>query len=54
MSGSPLGTTDANGSVRLSGRVNVLRFTARPNFVGGSVVDGIYLQLGGRVSGEPG
>jgi hypothetical protein len=37
---------DADGTVQLVGVISTLRFSARSNSAGGSVVDGIYLQVG--------
>jgi hypothetical protein len=44
-------STDANGTARIPGVFTSLTFSLTPNFVGGSVVDGIYLQVGGMAPG---
>ncbi|MER6305064.1 hypothetical protein [Streptomyces sp. NPDC001657] len=41
--------TDSSGSVRLPGKFNSITFNLKPNFVGGSNVDGVALQIGGTV-----
>ncbi|MFB7259292.1 hypothetical protein [Streptomyces nojiriensis] len=39
--------TDSSGSVRLPGRFGSIKFNLKPNFVGGSNIDGVALQIGG-------
>ncbi|MFI1502066.1 hypothetical protein [Streptomyces platensis] len=39
--------TDSSGSVRLPGRFSSIKFNVKPNFVGGSNMDGVALQIGG-------
>jgi hypothetical protein len=39
--------TDSSGSVSLPGRFSSIKFKLKPNFVGGSGVDGVALQIGG-------
>ncbi|MDX3248456.1 hypothetical protein [Streptomyces sp. ME18-1-4] len=39
--------TDSSGSVRLPGRFSSIKFNVKPNFVGGSMIDGVALQIGG-------
>lgn len=46
ISGELVGSTDSNGTARVPGIFTSLNFSVTPNFVGGSVVDGIYLQVG--------
>jgi hypothetical protein len=46
ISGEVAGSADANGTARVPGIFRSLNFSVTPNFVGGSVVDGIYLQVG--------
>jgi hypothetical protein len=45
--GTPAGAGDANGTIRLTGRFDTISFDLRPNFVGGSGTDGVFLQVGG-------
>jgi hypothetical protein len=46
ISGGGSGSPDADGSAQVLGTVSTLVFSARNNSSGGSIVDGIYLQVG--------
>jgi hypothetical protein len=46
VSGGGHGLPDADGSAQVIGQMSTLAFTARNNTSGGSVVDGVYLQIG--------
>lgn len=45
-----LGPSDSNGSVRLEGTFSTITFTLVQNFAGGSIPDGVFLQVGGERS----
>lgn len=47
-----LGPSDANGSLRLLGALSSITFTLVPNCGDGSITDGVFLQVGGRIAGD--
>lgn len=49
ISGGGHGLMDADGSAQVMGQLSTLTFLARNNTAGGSVVDGVYLQIGARL-----
>ncbi|MFG2863729.1 hypothetical protein [Streptomyces sioyaensis] len=45
--------TDSSGSIRLPGKFSSITFQVKPNFTGGSMNDGVHLQIGGTVRQLP-
>ncbi|MFI1739705.1 hypothetical protein [Streptomyces sioyaensis] len=42
--------TDSSGSIRLPGKFSSITFQVKPNFTGGSMNDGVHLQIGGTLA----